>query len=519
MLYKKIIYIFITWGILGSSFFAQTEQLHFQTKTNDFRLSFEQIPVNSKENMGLVGVQYEMQDFFIRNIYFGIGGFGAITGDRGGFFTAGINPGIKYYLTKQVLLDMGIFLGAGGGASAFPGSGKMIRPYFNVGYDFLDFQVFAGLANSNISNKDTGTVLSVSFIKPINMLIHNNKQNNDYSLPINDDESLHRNKINISPSFMVYQPDNGVKDRSQNLMQKDVYLIGLELNYFANKNIYGVASLHGAASGGSDGYGKILGGIGCSYPINQNLFVFSQLMVGMSGGGAIDTEGGSIIQPEIGLEYIINKNLSAKTKIGKIKALYGDFQATSLAFAFSFNNELYFPKDNQLKECHIKTDKLYKIPFHIDISNKTYMPDANSKNKAGKNYETQIDLVGLALVTEIHDSTKFYDSLSILASTYWAYTGDIGAYAEGCLGLAMKKNILNRISVLLQAELGCAGGGGVDIGQGFFSEYFLGLEYTINKEWAMDFRYGVMSSLDKDKFQANSIMISIKKYADIFVAK
>jgi len=92
-----------------------------------YRFSYEGIPVSSSEDMGTVGIHYDTKPFDdFSDVYLGFGGYGAMGGDRGGFFTGGATLGVHSFLDvpnmpNDYAVDAGFFAGGGGGAEAFPG--------------------------------------------------------------------------------------------------------------------------------------------------------------------------------------------------------------------------------------------------------------------------------------------------------------------------------------------------------------------------------------------------------------
>src|SRR4051812_28118010 len=61
-------------------------------------------------------------------LYLGVGGFGAVAGDRGGFFVLGGAVGWRHDLVGGLSVDLNLFAGGGGGGSAPQGGGLMLRP-------------------------------------------------------------------------------------------------------------------------------------------------------------------------------------------------------------------------------------------------------------------------------------------------------------------------------------------------------------------------------------------------------
>ena len=99
------------------------------------------LPV-SDPNMGFTGIHYNLMinDWS----YAGLGIYGAVSGNKGGFFTLGVNAGIKKYFTEDFYVDTGFHFGGGGGAGAPDGGGAFILPHFNLGYNFKNFSINSG---------------------------------------------------------------------------------------------------------------------------------------------------------------------------------------------------------------------------------------------------------------------------------------------------------------------------------------------------------------------------------------
>ena len=98
---------------------------------------------NNEVNMGITGIHYNIE-LSKWGAYGGLGIYGAVSGTRGGFFTLGVNLGVKKYFSDQVFTDIGFNLGGGGGAAAPDGGGAFILPHVNLGYNFKDFSAQAG---------------------------------------------------------------------------------------------------------------------------------------------------------------------------------------------------------------------------------------------------------------------------------------------------------------------------------------------------------------------------------------
>ena len=120
------------------------------------RVSFEDIPVSATEDMGTLGVHYDVKPFSDSDVYMGFGGYGALTGDRGGFFTGGVTLGYHHYIADDAVdglaIDAGLFAGGGGGAGAFPGGGLMLRSHLMLEQEIGDVALRIGMVNTQFPN-------------------------------------------------------------------------------------------------------------------------------------------------------------------------------------------------------------------------------------------------------------------------------------------------------------------------------------------------------------------------------
>ena len=149
---KKIL---ILWSVLFSVNSLLSQSIDVPKKMNqtafgkiDFlSIGMPETKIVNEKNMGLTGIHYNLllNDW----AYVGAGIYGAVSGERGGFFTLGVNAGIKKYLGKDFYVDTGFHLGAGGGAAAPDGGGIFILPHFNLGYDFKKISLNSGWSYVN----------------------------------------------------------------------------------------------------------------------------------------------------------------------------------------------------------------------------------------------------------------------------------------------------------------------------------------------------------------------------------
>jgi hypothetical protein len=62
--------------------------------------------------------------------------YGAVSGRRGGFFTVGAEAAWRQQLVGPLGVELGVYVGGGGGAGAPTGGGLMLRPHADLLWDF-----------------------------------------------------------------------------------------------------------------------------------------------------------------------------------------------------------------------------------------------------------------------------------------------------------------------------------------------------------------------------------------------
>ena len=448
------------------------------------RLSFEDVPVSATENMGTLGVHYDTKPFNNSDVYVGMGGYGALTGDRGGFFTGGITLGYHRYLNDNTFgdglaVDAGLFAGGGGGASAFPGGGFMLRSHVMLEKELDNFALRLGVANTHFPNTSNSayerdTHPSIGIVIPTYQF--DRSYQNKTML-----KSVSARSDRVIPVSLQYRPDSDAKKRDGSSLMDNVTLIGFQYQDYINDSLYRTFETYGAGTGGVDGYAKVLAGFG----INTNLIddavaLDAKLTLGMAGGGSIDTGGGLIIQPMVGLDIELAEGWSIKPMLGKTYAPDGDFSATTSELGLSWTGG--------------------KGEVGYSIQNKTYYPDASSRTKSGGLYAKQIELLGVSLNKQVNDVVR------VSGSAYGAYKGEVGAYAEGLFGVDAK---LFNTPVRIGYEFGVGGGGGMDVGKGLIHQLSAGVEIPLTNDIDIILNTGIMQGIDGGTFGANVFQVGL----------
>lgn len=447
------------------------------------RVSFEDIPVSATEDMGTMGVHYDVKPFSDSDVYVGIGGYGALTGDRGGFFTGGVSLGYHRYIVDDVIdglaIDAGLFAGGGGGAGAFPGGGLMLRSHLMLEQEIGDVALRIGIVDTQFPNTSNSayerdTHPSIGIVIPTYQF--NRPSKNSSALTTSS-----KRVAKIVPVSLRYRPDSDAKKRGGASLVDDISLIGFQYQDYINDSLYRTFETYGAGTGGVDGYAKVLAGLGMNTELVEGVVDLDvKLSLGMAGGGGIDTGGGLIVQPMIGLNIKLADGWHIKPMLGKTYALSGNFSATTSELGLSWTGG--------------------KGKTEYSIKNKTYQPDASARTKSGGVYADRIELLGLSLSKQVNDQVR------VSGSAYGAYKGGVGAYAEGLFGIEVKPFDL---PVHVGYEFGVGGGGGMDVGEGLIHQYTVGTRMALSNTMDLSIDVGRMQGMDGGTFAANVFQIGL----------
>ena len=477
----------------------------YKQTTYDMRLSYESITTPAKNPMGLMGVHYELNNFFHPKAYLGIGGYGAITGDYGGFFTAGITPGIRLTQFKPFIFDIGLFIGGGGGASAFPGDGEMIRAHSYIGYTLTNSKLWLGITKQQISHTTIDPTITFGYSSSISFFVNSKSKKTRYN-PIKLN-TLTKSPFSISPSTTTYLPTSQNQGRNSTLINNKITLLSLDINKQWHKNWLGIFSLSGANSAPADGFGAIFIGTGYNYNFSK-IQLIPQLKLGMAGGGNINTGGGLLIHPQLQLNYKLNQSFSLATTLGYIRAPSGTFETWQSSLGIKYNALL---NKSTSKKIHKNISITKKSPYTFSwfIENKTTLPKKNIVLKTNKAYENQIQFFGCGL------SLPITNYLNGILSTYWAYDGEVGAYAEGDFGLHFHKTLLPKLTLGIELLIGAAGGGGINVNNGTIHQETLTLSYKLINNTSLITKLGYQGAFSADSFNGAIINVGFSQTINI----
>ena len=139
-----------------------------------------------------------------------------------------------------------------------------------------------------------------------------------------------------------YQTFKGLERRDE--PETDTGQLAFMVFYDLNKSFYFFGEASFAVKGDAGGYANA--GIGMGYAtskfLNQKFSAFAEISSGVAGGGRIDTEGGIVIKPTLGINYHLNNNFSLRFSYANFIGPLGSTKASNynigLVYNFSFLN-------------------------------------------------------------------------------------------------------------------------------------------------------------------------------------
>lgn len=473
---KKYIVLFFT--LLVSQFLvAQSIEIPKKkvqksfTKIDFLSIEMPITTIPNEANMGFTGIHFNT--FLNDWAYAGIGLYGSVTGNRGGFFTLGVNAGIKKYFTDDFYVDTGFHFGGGGGAGAPDGGGAFILPHFNLGYQFENFSINTGWSYVNFfdDGKIKNHQLNVALEIPLDF------EYADYSLSETnyDIASLQNSEWNVNSkkiSLLMHLNNLKIKGDTQNSTGKKyngetIRLAGFELASYINKNWFTFLKVDGAYSGIDAGYMDVFLGAGYHFSMNRNKTnIIAKFGIGAGGGGGVDTKGGFLIYPDISLEQKIVNDFYISVNKGFVMSPDSHFYTSSLGVGLKY----YIERNGILSEENNFTQAKLK-GVEVIVKQDLYFNAKRNSNPTEHMHQISLQV-----------NVDLNKNVFIAGQTSFANFGNAGAYAEGIVGLGLKTNpIFNETTTMFTQVLGgAAGGGSISTGEGFIVKPSVGLDYKLH---------------------------------------
>ena len=428
----------------------------------------ETLRLPQKESLGLVGLSATAD---LGPCYLGPGLYGAARGERGGFFTFGLEGGMRGrpFADLPLELDAGLFLGGGGGGSAPQGGGLMLRPHLGASLALGKLRLGAELSRVRFPNggiDSTQAALTLAFTAD-HLWVPTGGWGPAFEGTVAwQGQSLDLEAVRIDPSASTHTRSG--------LPQPTFDLAGLSLTRELSGPWFRFLAVDGAARGSSSGYAQAMAGLGLRTSPLAPFGLEARLGAGMGGGGNVDTGGGFLLWGE-GAITMASAGWKASVGLGFQRAPGGSFDSRTLSFRVSHRISVPLPDD--------KGEPL----LQVDLTDWRVGSGLLLYRHAQRQDGTEGTLQMMTLRADRLLGGGFYLSGEAGSAT----GGRAGGYSTGLAGLGWESPQWARQRLFAETAIGAGGGGGLRSGGGLLASFRtgwrlelprgLGLEATLGK--------------------------------------
>ena len=298
------------------------------------RIGMEQIQLPGNESMGMLGISYLIE--IAPSLYFGPAVYGAITGQRGGFYTVGGELSWGRKLISNLHLVTGTYVGGGGGGSAATGGGLMVRPHIDLMWNFDGYRAGISVShvrfpNGQIRSNQLGFMLDFG-----TQFVHTDfdQQGQHWSL-------TERTGVGFDRALLfagAYKPSKSSTHIDGVPLQQSIGYVGTRMERFVTPHVYWGLEATGAASGGVGGYAEFLGTGGAEMAVwGERMNLGARVALGMGGGGTVKVGGGLLVKTGVYATANLGQDLHVILEGGFARSPDGNFRATYSTLALHWD--------------------------------------------------------------------------------------------------------------------------------------------------------------------------------------
>jgi len=439
------------------------------------KIGYENTNLPDGQSMGIIGTTYLVE--IGRGFYFGPAAYGAVTGERGGFFSVGGELAWHYPLISKLELQTGIFAGGGGGGGGKSvwGGGLMLRPHVDMLWDFGFIK--AGITASHVDFPNGGDISSgqIGFVlardSNFSCLTSGSA---GHSIAPQGRQGMGVDRLVITMGS--YFPGTAVRNLGGEPSEDHIGYVGTRLEQFIIPSLYWGFEAAGAASGDSDGYAEFLGTLGAETPVWSDRLTFgSRLALGMGGGGGVSVGGGLLCKLGAYATLNLNRGIHFSLEGGYASAPDGDFRAPYGSVNLGF--DLDHPFDNNARSTVDAYEFIFGSEHYFDAAYK----DGTKRD---------IDAVTIKINRYLNDF------IYLTGQAHSAWNGNSGSYSAGLVGAGLRSpKFASILSVGAEMLAGAAGGASLDTSGGMIVQPMAYLNMELTKEIAVKLGVGRIISV------------------------
>ena len=400
------------------------------------RLSQERVTFPGNEHVGLLGTTYLVD--LPGGLSLGPALYGADAGQRGGFFTFGMEAAWHRRVLGPLRVELGLYAGGGGGSGSPQGGGLMLRPHADLLWGFGRYEVGASLArvkfpNGKIDSTQWGLVVTTA-----TQFAFVPAGSRDEDVVGSGGSGFGFDRIALVAG--AYRSRAGATLLDGRTQPRSIATLGVRVEQQATKNAYWGLEASGAAQPGAAGYAEYLATLGFEgKPLGDELTLGTRVALGIGGGGGIRVGSGLLTKAAAYAVVRVNPSLGLLTELGVIDAPRGDFRATSVSVGLRWT----------LDDRDAGALRGPAVPMVFATGLEAF--------DAARHSGVSRRLVADVLTIDRFVAGNFYLS----GQVHSAISGDAGGYSAALVGIGWRQPLSARWHVGAELLGGAAGGGGV----------------------------------------------------------
>jgi hypothetical protein len=287
---------------------------------------------SSQSDFSLLGIEW--RTYLDDNWFARLETEGAAGGSSSGYMQILAGGGVRLPLATNLFAGAEVSIGGGGGGGVDSGGGLLLDASAGVQYFFTP-HLFADLSGGYLKST-TGSFEANSVAFKIG---YQSGGKSTAELHSYDHTAFEPAYLRIRTVNQTYfkAADNW---RSHHADQ-NVNNLGVQIDYFLNRDWYVTGQALAAYSGGAGAYMTGQVGTGTRKTLAGNLFLDAEGLIGAAGGGGLVLGSGLVWQGNIGLGYDFNPSLSALVSAGRMQAINGAFKANVIGLSLGYHVKSY----------------------------------------------------------------------------------------------------------------------------------------------------------------------------------
>jgi hypothetical protein len=405
--------------------------------------------------------------------------YSAAWGDAGGLFIGGFEAFKRFDITDTTSIDVGGFIGGGGGAVVVLGDGLMTKPQVTINQAFASgFMAHIGVGWTRVTGSAINTP-SLTFAL---------SRSTKLALDLGHTGARPASGFVMASASGIgryYYPFSSSRRGGSGVMSP-MYLVGAEFTFrdLSSEHLEVFVSAMGAGYGDASGYAEWLAGprYYTSPLLGGRVRGFADIGVGFAGGGEVDTGGGLMLAASAGVDVSLFRGLHIESGVMGIGAPTGDFQAAAafLRGTFRFDDPAANASgvdDGPARHWRATTGLSYQF------SHPGFRPPGHAFTG------------GDPVLVESGLDLFFGDRFYVNGSGYTVVDGLSGGFAMGTVGFGLEVPLGDRFAVAAEVFGGAAAGGGINTGGGLIYGAKAELDYKLNDRFTLTGGVGKWYSL------------------------